>query len=47
MTDLQKITKTWVADAIMHGMPVTEEIADVRNQIMGYGDQKAKVSNER
>jgi hypothetical protein len=33
-SELNKRALAIIADAIMHGMPVTEEVADVRNQIV-------------
>lgn len=35
LTELNKRAMSIITDAIMHGMPITEEIADVRNQIVG------------
>jgi len=35
LTKLNKRAMSIITDAIMHGMPVTEEVADVRNQIVG------------
>ena len=33
-SELNKRALAIISDAIMHGMPVTEEVADVRNQIV-------------
>jgi len=41
LTELNKRAMAIITDAIMHGMPITEEIADVRNEIVG-----AKLSQE-
>lgn len=35
LTEMNKRAMAIIADAIMHGMPISEEVADVRNQIVG------------
>lgn len=35
LAELNKRAMAIITDAIMHGMPITEEVADVRNQIVG------------
>lgn len=35
LTELNKRAMSIITDAIMHGMPITKEVADVRNQIVG------------
>jgi hypothetical protein len=35
LTEMNRRAMAIIADAIMHGMPISEEIADVRNQIVG------------
>lgn len=35
LTEMNKRAMSIITDAIMHGMPITEEVADVRNQIVG------------
>lgn len=35
VAELNKRAQAIITDAIMHGMPITEEVADVRNQIVG------------
>ncbi len=35
LTELNKRAMSIITNAIMHGMPITEEVADVRNQIVG------------
>lgn len=38
--DLNKRALAIITDAIMHGMPITEEVAAVRNEIVGAGSDK-------
>jgi hypothetical protein len=35
LTEMNKRAMAIITDAIMHGMPITPEVADVRNQIVG------------
>lgn len=35
LTAMNKRAMAIITDAIMHGMPITPEVADVRNQIVG------------
>lgn len=35
LTEMNRRAMAIISDAIMHGMPVSEEVADVRNQIVG------------
>ncbi|WP_146534790.1 hypothetical protein [Rubripirellula reticaptiva] len=35
VAELNKRAQAIITEAIMHGMPITEEVADVRNQIVG------------
>ena len=35
LTEMNKRAIAIITDAIMHGMPISKEVADVRNQIVG------------
>lgn len=35
LTEMNRRAMAIITDAIMHGMPITPEVADVRNQIVG------------
>ncbi len=35
LTEMNRRAMAIIADAVVHGMPITPEVADVRNQIVG------------
>ena len=35
LTEMNRRAMAIITDAIIHGMPITKEVADVRNQIVG------------
>lgn len=39
LTELNKRAMSIITDAIMHGMPITQEVADVRNEIVCTSEQ--------
>lgn len=41
LTQMNKRAMAIITDAIMHGMPITKEVADVRNQIVGASRRQA------
>lgn len=42
VAELNKRALAIIANAIMHGMPITQEVADVRNQIVGSEAPRSK-----